>query len=804
MSEPLVTPAVAPETPAAHRQAFLYLQASIIGTLANFISRFPLAQAVGFELSVILSTYVGMVVVFLLSYRRAFAVRRANAGMVARFVLVAHIGLAVVWVGSTLSFTAVRLLAPELLQPESARAVLENFFASLPAAGGFLQEHNVAVGLSGWLPGILEGACHAFGIVAGFFVNFVGHRTYSFAGDVVDGEGRRRSPDPEGAHASILFAVLVPLAYLALYAPYGIDTTDFGFFYGHPWRILQGEVPFRDFYYTKPPFSLYWHALWLWLTPDRVSVLGGKAGFLVAMLGTAWLGALFLRRAFDFTKLGLPLPLLATAAFVFGVHTFPAMPWHTSDGALFGSAALYAAISGAFQGLPRKAGPGGRCGDFCLGLVAGLLAACAVLVKQSFLFMPPATLLVALAFHSRLRAFGVALGTAGGMGAFFALMRGYGAWEAFRSQTASGFSLGEALDAGVFIYTGQNLWLPCLAALAFPLGLLLHRRSGVTWGASSPRPKGRAANLLALVQPVPLYFLLLAVWYVHAALTGPEWIGFGTSWPMLLIVIGGVLTLLPRFFLAPFAATLSPVSAASRLETALRGIAPSVALGAALTLSWSTGISGGYKAPAFFAAPQLLAAVLLHLFLWKKMTGKEAEAVGSAVQRGNSPSAAPLVWLMLVCGLVMFRAGYERPYVFPIRDMPRSSLTQDAGSVFPRLGGVLTDAESMDILRELKALRAKYGPNYKTLPAFPLAYLLTDDKPALSAEWLQDWEINREVDKVYQELVDKDIVVFFERSQLDTLFPDGHERTRYSVPERVRKQWRQVDETRHFVVFRRP
>ncbi|MBG3877925.1 hypothetical protein FVW20_13130, partial [Desulfovibrio oxamicus] len=89
----------APET-AATRQAFLYLQASVVGTLANFVSRFAWSELVGFEAGVLLATYTGMVIVFLLSYRRAFGVRRPDAAMCLRFALVAHVGMAVVWVVS--------------------------------------------------------------------------------------------------------------------------------------------------------------------------------------------------------------------------------------------------------------------------------------------------------------------------------------------------------------------------------------------------------------------------------------------------------------------------------------------------------------------------------------------------------------------------------------------------------------------------------------------------------------------------------------------------------------------------------
>ena len=88
-------------------------------------------------------------------------------------------------------------------------------------------------------------------------------------------------------------AVLTPLAYLLFYTPYGMDTTDFGYFYGYAWRILEGQVPYRDFYYIKPALPLYWHAFWMWLTPENVNVLAGKAGFVAGMLAASWFAALF-------------------------------------------------------------------------------------------------------------------------------------------------------------------------------------------------------------------------------------------------------------------------------------------------------------------------------------------------------------------------------------------------------------------------------------------------------------------------------------------------------------------------------
>lgn len=725
------------------RQAGRYLQASIVGTLANFLSRFPLTELMGFEASVIVANYLGMGIVFLLSYRRAFGIEHPTAGMGARFVLVAHVGLATVWLVSTLSLT---LLGGWL--PAFAQAWLPQDWSTLGP----------------WLPRLVEGFCHGLGIVAGFFVNFFGHRMFSF----------RQSQNADGGLLPAwIFALLIPLAYLVLYAPMGMDTTDFGFFYGHPWRILHGEVPFRDFYYTKPPASLYWHAFWMWLTPEPWRVLAGKAGFFFSILASSWLGALFLSRAFDLRRLAIPLPLLATAGFVFSAHSFPAMPWHTADGVLAGAACLWLAVA-------RE----GR-SDW-LAVVAGLVGAVALLTKQSFLFVPLAALVVMLALFPWRRAALFALGCGGGLLLFAATLAGVGAWSEFVRMTTGGLSTSEALEAGIGIYLHQNWWLP---GAVLVLGLAAPVLWRCPWLATtSSHPLGRWRETLQglLQQPfeVPLYFGLLTLWYGGTVLATRQWIGYGTSWPTLFVLLGGACVLLPGLLLRETARTTElPDSTCWRERLAAR-YKPSLFLGAALVLAWSSGISGGYKIPAFFSVPLLLAVALVH----RRLGGRPATAL----------------WVALFCGLAMFRMGHEHPYVFPERPMPRSSLTHHAGEIFPGLQGVMVDAHMQGVLRDLKTLREQYGPRIKTLPGFSLASMLTGDAPVFPAEWLQDWEIAGDTDKIYQALVDRDLTVLFEKTQLDIVSPDGYARTRYTVPQRVRNEWRKVGETKHFVVFQRP
>ncbi len=165
---------------------------------------------------------------------------------------------------------------------------------------------------------------------------------------------------------------------------------------------------------------------------------------------------------------------------------------------------------------------------------------------------------------------------------------------------------------------------------------------------------------------------------------------------------------------------------------------------------------------------------------------------------------ARLAWGTLACGIIMFGAGYQYPYVFPVRPLEMRDLSHDAGSVYPRATWVYVDGDMLARLAELKMLREKYGANYKTLPGFSHAYYLNGDKPVYGSDWLIDWEINGDVDRLYNELVDKKITVFMERDQMDAKKADSYDRAGYTVPQRVRKNWRIVEETPHFVVMQPP
>lgn len=531
-------------------------------------------------------------------------------------------------------------------------------------------------------------------------------------------------------------ALAVPLFYLFYYTPYGMDTTDFGYFYGYAWRILNGQMPYRDFYYIKPAFPLYWHAFWLAVTPQEWQILAGKAGFCITLLISSWLGTLYLSKYFRFPAIGLSLPVLATCGFVFSIHSFPHMPWHTADGVLFCALALY--LAGKNQPIP-----------------AGLFAALATLCKQSFAPVPIVLVLFLWFASSRKKALLFVGALACPLILWGIFLWANDALDKFFTMTTGQLALEEALEAGILIYLRQNWLIPFVALLPW-LACRLFFHKNMKWSA-----------------PAWWYLLALCTWYLYEAHRLKTWIGFGASWPTLFMLLGCTLILAPRFLLKD---TMS-IWHNSPLKNAL-------ALASPLSIAWCAAISGGYKIPAFFAPPLVFSFLLLHARFFGR--------------------ACLLQWGTLLAGLIMFGYGYEYPYVFPIRQLERSQLTEDAGTVYPSAAGVYVDREMLDKLEELRELRDKYGPNYKTLPGFSFAYFLNRDQPVISSDWLIDWEINGKTQEVFEELARKNVTVFMEKDQMATTQADGYARAGYTVPQMVRQKWKIIATTPHFVVFQKP
>lgn len=181
----------------------------------------------------------------------------------------------------------------------------------------------------------------------------------------------------------LIFAML-PILYGWLYAPYGFSTTDPGFVQALSFRIDEGEIPYWNFIYVRPPLTPILHWLEMKILPDSAEILLARFNFYLFMWLTALFSVLSLKEWIQ--RSGISIWWIATIGFILSVHNYPPMPWHTVDGLLFASLGVFL--------LSRQ----GRLPILLAGMAALCLSA---LTKQSFYLMPLAGIAVIAWRHGR-------------------------------------------------------------------------------------------------------------------------------------------------------------------------------------------------------------------------------------------------------------------------------------------------------------------------------------------------------------------------------------------------------------------
>ncbi|RXR23515.1 YccS family putative transporter [Flavobacterium stagni] len=171
-----------------------------------------------------------------------------------------------------------------------------------------------------------------------------------------------------------LIVPLLCVAAAAFLATQGMDLWDSGYIVGYSWRILNGEIPYRDFFFKGPPATLY-----LWAGLMKITPLVGQ--FYILKLINWCLFFLQIRfwvKGFKYFYRWekTTLSVLALGGICFSVQFFPMYPWPTTDGLLFASIAFY--LLGSYA--HKK--------NAFLWPIIALMTVLSALTKQSFYPVP--------------------------------------------------------------------------------------------------------------------------------------------------------------------------------------------------------------------------------------------------------------------------------------------------------------------------------------------------------------------------------------------------------------------------------
>ena len=177
--------------------------------------------------------------------------------------------------------------------------------------------------------------------------------------------------------AGVVFLAVVPLVSHICFSWMGFTPTDEGFTLALSRRMLDGQLPHRDFIVIRPFFSPLIHLPFV--------LFGGQYTFWLSRLFVwfefavvAWLWVSIINRSLSFPFSPAARILVALIAFAATVHTKHLTAWFTIDGLFLATMGLALVV--------KRSRTAKLSGYFLLGL--------ALLCKQSFLFMAPVALLI--------------------------------------------------------------------------------------------------------------------------------------------------------------------------------------------------------------------------------------------------------------------------------------------------------------------------------------------------------------------------------------------------------------------------
>jgi hypothetical protein len=549
--------------------------------------------------------------------------------------------------------------------------------------------------------------------------------------------------------STLLFG-LIFVVYAVLWAPQGLDTKDGGFMLGIAWRILHGEVPYRDIFYVRPPIPLYLRSLPLLL--GNFAIYADRIMSLVQFAVIAIAGSAVLFQSLHRNNEPSLFWSFAICCFIMSVHNFALFGWYTTDAVFFAALALLAFMRRHY-------------------LLCGALAAASLMCKQNFALI---TLLFGLmAGTCGVRAaINYLFGAAGVIGVIALIMRAQGSLEPMVVLIFGVGNVADIWNTGVKAYVEQLLTPDAAVAVGV---------AGVT--GIGAHLTGRSAAEARTVAYTAFVLAILAMFLAHALALMSLWAVIKEKFVFIMLFFYGS----SMMFVFAGAWTIDW----ARRNRGLFQRAPSAFLSESLfplaalfAIAWTSSISFGYMIPAYFAVPMLAPILLDPLPV-------------STVSRQ--------LWLITAFAFVAFGVALAHPYGESSR-IDRLVLVPPVvhGAAFMR-----TSLRSAGKLQELAALIAQ-NPNraISVLPAFTSFDLLFGMKPPSPVVWSYDADyppakrpayttavLNRLCEAHALVAVEKDIAAAFQHKN-GMLYS--------SVLAYVEKMWHPIGETAYFALFDSP
>lgn len=537
----------------------------------------------------------------------------------------------------------------------------------------------------------------------------------------------------------LLFIILIAF-YIIQYAPNGFTELDDGFITSLSWRIYNGEIPYRDFIYVRPPLTILLHTLPFYLLPHDLIIISERILFFLSISASCFFASKSISSIVDLRKYNIDVYLIASIGYVFSINSFTPMAWHTVDGILFGSIGIYLLIT-------KKSLSGTS-----LGVLFLLLAA---LTKQSFYLLPFAGLGYLISDKRGIKTVSIATLTILVSILFFVLILfKFQVSGEFVSQTIGATSFRDAYTSGVYVYVHSEIIFYLFPIVVWKI-----------WDLFAIKSKWQTTFSYIPYIFVTFVFVYTISFYLNALffkdLTGSEYLELRYMDP--LARIGFIFSFVYLLFV-----------------TDNRKFVCGMAL--LLSLSWSASISWAHTSPHLFATP------IMVIFL---LSAKEYFFVKKPEKFAS---------FLLGIGLVVYLIAYQKPFYNDTKE----NMVYDLGKVHSQLSFVLGDERIYSKHIELDSLVSRYGTNFKVLPAMPIANMLYKKSSPVSIDWALNCEVAGQDERLFRELETSKAIVFIDKRVLLEEFELKDEHRKYGslLTMRIAREWQKIDSLRHFYVYK--
>jgi hypothetical protein len=481
------------------------------------------------------------------------------------------------------------------------------------------------------------------------------------------------------------------------------------------------------------------------LVPLHYYILSERALFYIMILVYSCLATAALRGIFqDDESLRGHGWIYTSAFFVFSVHNFPPMAWHTVDGVFFSMAGAYLLL------LRCKA-------SWASSIAAGALLVASALTKQSFYLMPLIGCAYLCVVRRKLRDVCAYLATCAALLVVFVLtLKHLGILTDFVNQTSGVTHLKDAIQAGVITYisTGGSYLGYCL--IAFVCLRLV------------PPMLPDKFNFMSLLEKRLIVFLgmffILNMLYVARNIFHSD-VSFISQGP---IGYSQAMFLIAAYF-----------TVVEMRQNLYRGASFFVLM----MIAWSASISWGYDTPLLFSAPLVFGCI--------RMAGRFGDV--------NAPSGK-VASLFLAFGIVTFSICN----LFPYRDLDgRFRDHCDLGELSPRVSGIVSGDKACAKLTEFLNLQRKYGDRFVTLPAFTTAHFITGTISPAPIDWALNVEMGSKTNETFSRLNSDDLYAIVD-IEVDNEFGDGDSRFGSVLSSKVQANWRLLETGKWYKVYATP